>query len=218
MSSSTAAEESGMELTIHGSERILSRTKMLAKDVLSILAAEAVVELGSDRAGLGYLLFFSPPDQCPKIAVVSHDRMRLVSVWHSSFKLPSGVENVTPDLARRARDAMKRYLFHKAVTPQSFAANRFRVALQLWVGAEVIRQEDAGEVCFQGRVGDLGALLPQLGIAARLKPIVSKFDAHESRSSKKKSYAICLLDPVTLQVRQRHLAKPETMHRYLEAA
>lgn len=207
-----------MELTIHGSERILGRTKMLAKDVLSIISAEAVVELGRDRAGLGYLLFFSPPDQCAKIAVVSHDHMRLVSVWHSSFKVPHGVEEVTPDLARQARDIMKKYLFNKAVTPQSFAANRFRIALQLLVGTEVIRQEDAGEVYWQGRTGDLGAFLLRLGLTARLKPIVSMFDAHRSRSSKEKSYAICLLDPVTLQVRQRHLAKPETMRRYLGAA
>ncbi|HEY0010484.1 MAG TPA: hypothetical protein VGB97_01050 [Candidatus Paceibacterota bacterium] len=79
-----------MYLTIHGVERIQGRTQMLIKDVLSLIENKKVVELGTDGR-FDYLLFYSAPDRSCKIAVVTKDRVKLVSVWHRYFRFPIGI-------------------------------------------------------------------------------------------------------------------------------
>jgi hypothetical protein len=98
-----------MWLTTHGKERILGRTKMLTKDVLSILSAGAAVSLGSiDKRE--YLLFWSPPDQSAKIAVVSARRKKLITILKRNHGLPIGLAKVTEERERKAREALTSFL------------------------------------------------------------------------------------------------------------
>lgn len=107
-----------MELTIHGGVRIQGRTKMLAKDVLSVVASGAVVELGAAH-GFEYLLFYSPPDRGCKVAVVSEGRTHLVSIWEVDFNLPQGVKPATQKRKKKARLALQALLFRRMPRPPS---------------------------------------------------------------------------------------------------
>lgn len=101
-----------MELTAHAIRRIYDRTKLFTKDALSIVTDGAVVNLGSHK-GCGFLLFYSPPDNVCKIAVVSEDRRYLVSIWEKSFKLPAVLPKITPKLEREAKRLFQEFIFEK---------------------------------------------------------------------------------------------------------
>ena len=104
-----------MELTQHGSERIQGRTRMVAKDVLSLISHGAVVELGGEN-NFEYLLFYSPFDECAKIAVVTKDRTHLVSIWEKYFYLPPGILKVNRKRERAAKEALKAFLLRRSLS------------------------------------------------------------------------------------------------------
>lgn len=99
-----------MKLTWHGTKRVYDRTKMHLNDVLSIISAGAAVDLGL-VGGERYFLFYSPPNKSTKIAVVSADRMRLISIWESDYTLPSGIKRITWEMKREARILLQKFLF-----------------------------------------------------------------------------------------------------------
>ncbi len=103
-----------MKLSVHGYKRIRGRTKLLAKDVLSILSGGAAIELGSAK-DCEFLLFYSPPDKHTKIAVVAKNRSILVSVWESTFLLPEGI--LKPNFRRReaAQKAFARFVIDNSI-------------------------------------------------------------------------------------------------------
>lgn len=101
-----------MELTKHGYERILGRTKMLIKDVLCLISSGAVVNLGS-ITGREYLLFYSPPDGCCKIAVVAARRTQLISILEYHYSLPEGLIKVNRELMHRAQNVLYNLLIEE---------------------------------------------------------------------------------------------------------
>lgn len=103
-----------MDFTSHGAERIYDRTKMRPEDVLSIVSDGVGVDLGmSSNDGYRYFLFYSPPDGCTKIAVVSGDRACLVSVWEATYHIPSELKRVTKKMKHQARKILQDYVFSK---------------------------------------------------------------------------------------------------------
>ena len=99
-----------MELSNHGRERIYGRTKMLPEDVLSIVSGEAAVDLGSVERRR-YFLFYSPPDRDTKVAIVSEDRTRIISIWEKDYNFPVGIRRVTQWHEKRARILLQDFLF-----------------------------------------------------------------------------------------------------------
>lgn len=67
-----------------------------------LLQAQAVVDLGMTVTGKFYL-FYSLFDKDCKIALVSHDMERLISVWGKDFFLPKGVRRPTEQCLRKAK-------------------------------------------------------------------------------------------------------------------
>lgn len=102
-----------VELTVHAHERILTRTRMRDREVLDIIDADAVVLLGDDGR-CEFLLFYSPPDHCVKIALVSLKDRCLVSVWGGAYVLPDGVTPVNEALSLIARTRYEQFSFSRA--------------------------------------------------------------------------------------------------------
>lgn len=138
-----------MKLTHHGEERVLGRTKMMTQDVLSIITADAVVELGFSN-GYELLLFYSLPDRCTKIALVNKGRTTLVSIWEDDFILPSGVLRVTWPLRNKAHELFTRYLF-KRVCPKNGteAGERPVLKLEVLMGEVVEYERTVGPISFR---------------------------------------------------------------------
>lgn len=133
-----------MELTIHGRKRILGRTKMLTKDVLALLTNGAFVSLGVVD-GREYLLFYSPPDKECRIAVVSADHARLISIWGLGYHLPEGVRKASKRDQRCARDALREYLFRTMeahFSPEIF----LNAKIEVQVNAKPVYEYEAGTV------------------------------------------------------------------------
>lgn len=99
-----------MELSYHGFERIYGRTKMLPEDVLSVISSEAAVDLGSVERRR-YFLFYSPPDKDTKVAIVSEDRTRLITIWEKDYNFPVGVKRVTQKMEKEAHKFLQNFLF-----------------------------------------------------------------------------------------------------------
>ena len=116
-----------MKLTIHGSERIFDRTKMVVRDVLSIISSNAVVELGS-HGGCKYLLFYSPPDNRTKIAVVTDGRTHLVSIWESDYFLPTGLKSVNKENKRKAMHLCREFMFKRFAAAQQAERPKIHLA------------------------------------------------------------------------------------------
>ena len=112
-----------MELTGHGRGRIYSRTKMHPDDVLDVISGNATVDLGGVDGGR-YLLFYSPPDGDTKIAIVSEDVGRVVTILEGSYGVPEGVKRVTRKMKKEAHKLLQDFLFArlKAKNRQSSGA------------------------------------------------------------------------------------------------
>lgn len=91
-----------MKLTKHAQERIGHRTTLKSEDVLAMITAKACVLLGRNDK-VSYLLFYSPFDMLCKIAVVTRDGAKIVSVWDSDFLLPTGIPRPGKRARRQAR-------------------------------------------------------------------------------------------------------------------
>lgn len=105
-----------METTMHGTDRILGRTKMVVKDVLGLIKNGAVVSLGFHK-GYEFLLFYSPFDGVCKIAVVSKGREALISVWNIEYRLPKSLAKPTFKRQLRARALQQEYSYAKLSVP-----------------------------------------------------------------------------------------------------
>ena len=114
-----------MELTGHARGRIIydERTRMHLDDVLSVVSGNATVYLGVADKGR-YLLFHSPPDKGSKIAIVSEDTGRIITILDGSYGVPVGVKKVTRKMELKARDLLRDFLFAriKAKNSQSSGA------------------------------------------------------------------------------------------------
>jgi hypothetical protein len=185
-----------MQLTRHGTERILDRTRMLPGDVLSIIGNKAAVDLGTVD-GRSYFLFFSPFDQCTKIAIVSKDLTILISVWEKDFHCPDGIQKVTPELEMKARDALKQFLFakFKAQSPRK-ESSLVSVTLKVYIGNKPVYQCDGGEIPSKdARTLDaaLKALMPKLTMIATI------IENNKKKSEGRVRYFIGLSDADTLR-------------------
>ncbi len=140
-----------MELNWHGFKRVRGRTRMLTEDVVAIILAEAVVELGRDSRG-EFLLFYSPRDKSTKIAVVSIGRGVLLSIWESSFQLPQGVSKVTAKLEKEARGKLRNFLIERAkkkLIPGEVKESKpalYDLEISVCVGDIVVYRRDCGQV------------------------------------------------------------------------
>jgi len=86
-------------ITIHAAERIQGRTKLQLKDVLSGLNSGKAVEIACPGA-TQFMLFYSPPDKCTKLALVDKRTRNLISIWESDYKLPRGRRVTNSDRAK----------------------------------------------------------------------------------------------------------------------
>jgi hypothetical protein len=88
---------------------------MLVKDVLSMLEQKAYVELGVDSQGIEYVLFYSPPDNSVKIALIDRRRLRLVSIWNRGYRTPEGVKQIRSELFHQALQKQKDFAWRNLV-------------------------------------------------------------------------------------------------------
>lgn len=98
-----------MELTFHGYERVFDRTRLRPEDVLLIIQTGLTHSLGEDD-DFRYLCFHSFPDRQAKIAVVSKDTKRLVSIWNIGYALPIGIMLPTPEMCLSVRTMLINWL------------------------------------------------------------------------------------------------------------
>jgi hypothetical protein len=210
-----------MELTGHGSERIQSRTKMLTKDVLSIITGGAVVNLGSDN-GYEYLLFYSPPDDSTKIAVVADNREHLISIWNGDFVLPTGLLRVNYKRKEAAKKALATFILKESkkarTTPQTKKTpNGIAVKIQVKVDRKAVFVQDCGEYPSDRstkREYVLSLLWPQL------EPIVRDVEmlVKEDGQRKQVCYDLCLFRQKTSQCFKVHTITHTKMRGRLQAA
>jgi hypothetical protein len=91
-----------VEITAHARQRISERTLLQSKDVLLIIQNNLVEDLGVHN-NVRYYCFYSSLEDKAKIALVSSDGMRLVSVWNIEFPLPAGIRRVTETVVWQAK-------------------------------------------------------------------------------------------------------------------
>lgn len=181
-----------MKLRQHAIQRIYERTKMLPRHVDEVLSCAAVVELGSGRA-CRLLLFYSPPDNGAKIAVVSNDRSSLFSVWHSHFVLPRDVAPVTPELEEEAREILQKFL--NAKFSDTDDSPRLAVAIDIRLNGKVLSVRDVGDI----RTEDARTQDSVLNAVAHfLAPIALGLDVNMDEDPNHIRYGIHLINHRTL--------------------
>ena len=169
-----------MELTVHGSQRIFDRTKMMVKDVLSVISSDAVVKLGSAN-GREFLLFYSPPDRKVKIAVIDAKHAKLVSIWEADYGLPAGVRRVDDVLENAARHRFAKWTFQRL--------NKHLETPEVQVVVEVMENRK-----FVNRY-EVGSMPEKIGfrkdrvfrfLLPRLREIVAEMEKNRKKQEKKK--------------------------------
>lgn len=198
-----------MKITPHATERILDRTKMRIEDVLSIVSNGAGVELGKTE-GYRYLLFYSPPDNVSKIAVVSDCGSHLISIWDRNFALPDGIGKVTREHERRARIVMKNFIFER-LAPHN-KKRFFTAKIQILEGQSVVFEADGGEIPTR-EIYTLESAFKYL--APRLAPIAQVVEEYKECAERKIKYRILLIDPETAERVRRHELGHKKIHEYL---
>jgi hypothetical protein len=185
-----------MKFTMHGNERVLGRTKMLTEDVLSLICADAVVALGS-LSGCEYLLFYSPPDRCAKIAVVSPGRELLISVWERNFTLPPGIVRVTKMLETKAYCAARAFLLQRILARQpKKPARQCPMKIDVIERGKVAYVDDAGTISSD----DIYSRETVLALTAtRLKLIFRIVEENKVLDGWRVRYSVRILDPDTLK-------------------
>ncbi len=84
-----------------------------------MLEHKAYVELGTDSDGIEYVLFYSPPDNSVKIALINRDQCRLVSIWNRGYRTPGGVKQVRSKLCYQALQKQKDYAWQNLSVHQN---------------------------------------------------------------------------------------------------
>ena len=203
-----------MIVTQHGYERIQGRTKMLTKDVFTIISKGAVVELGFAEE-CEFLLFYSPSDAAAKIAIVSEGRGHIISIWDVDFKLPAGVTRPGRGHHSRARLALAKMITEK-VEGREVNEERFQVKVQVEVGTKVIYTHDAGMALLRDAESPRSAIH---FFAPLLKEMAAIVDANRKRTRTRGRimYYICLLYPGTLVSAAYYGIRHEKVKKYLKA-
>lgn len=183
-----------MDVTFHGTKRVFSRTKMRLEDVLSVVKNNAAVELG--RAGnLIYFLFYSPPDNCTKIALVSEDKHLLVSVWENDYRLPKGVGIVNWKLKHEAKRLLRSFLISRSgINKINDNSRVLHVFIDVYEGEKVVYTHKAIEI----REGDTKSVkstlaVTQFEIAKIAKIVQENINLSEGRVR----YCFRISDPET---------------------
>lgn len=149
-----------MELSSHGTERILERTGMHIIEVLYILRLGAVVSLGSEGKS-EFLLFYSPADNVSKIAVVSRDHSKLISIWNTDFLLPKTLSRITRQRETLAREKVAPLL----ATLRELIPRPLEIVAYVHIknGKEILYQEAFGSLEWS-RVSPKEKMLRQLQV------------------------------------------------------
>lgn len=202
-----------MELTIHGSERILGRTNMLVKDVLAVISNRAVVSLGS-LGNYEYLLFYSPPDEKAKIAVTADKRTTLVSVWETHYILPKGLSRVSPQKIGSAKRLLQEFMLRKAklTGPQ---LHRLVVKIDVEVNHRFVYRHECGEV-----IWELGGSLNSVAYTflPEVEKVATIVEANRNKFAGKVRYAICLINSISLKPELVRFFKHKVIAKRLRAA
>lgn len=199
-----------MELTDHGLERIQGRTQLVPSDVLSIIANDAVVYLGS-RNQYEFLLFYSPLDHCTKIAVVAEQRSCLVSVWEAYFKLPLGVRPADSHRKRKAYKLLREYQFRQI--KENLKPRTVKIVVQTLLRDTIIAEQDPVEIVPVNASDQLQSYLPSIRPA--LVQLVEECGKKFARLRELK-YRFLLLDVATGAERLSFVVKHKRMKLYLE--
>jgi hypothetical protein len=183
-----------MDASVHGLERIYGRTKMLTEDVLSIIEAGAVVDLGKDERAR-YLLFYSRPDRKTKVAVVSLDGSVLISILHNDFFLPEGVARVTKRRDHEAQEKFARFIFTQVAVRTAVREREplLTVDVQVLQRGSVMQTHTCGIVIWN-IVRRLDSLLRFEFVATQLRRV---FDTVVKSKTGKVNYRIRVQNPTT---------------------
>lgn len=198
-----------MQFTAHGAERVLRRTNLLGKDVLSIISSNAVVSLGFWH-NYEYLLFYSPNDGVTKIAVVTRDRGTLVSVWYDDYVLPKGVSRVTRQLKRKARQVLAQFAIKKVESKETRD-----VKLDIVVGKKIVYSHDFGRFLakdLKSIESIIQTLLPNLS------PIIKVVEDCQSQIPGSVKYDFWLFEPESARAPARFAIRHKKLRTRVPAA
>ena len=199
-----------MDVTRHGLERIQSRTRMVTSDVLSIIAHNAVVVLGAQN-GFEFLLFYSPPDLRTKIAVVTHNRSHLISIWESHFALPPGIARANTKRNRKAKDLLRAYQFQ--LIKDNLKPRKYRMRIQILVRGKIMSEHESIEIAPTGTLDQLQSYLPPL--KPNLMPLVEE-SGRTFRQVQYLEFGFLFLDAATGLARHRFVIKHKRLKLFLE--
>lgn len=101
-----------MWISNHATERIFTRTTMLPDDVANLIRTGNVVSLGFANNS-EYLLFFSPKEQAAKVAIVTLDRKKIITVLNQNFRLPSSIQKITKKEIKEVKRLLASYIYRK---------------------------------------------------------------------------------------------------------
>lgn len=158
-----------MYISKHAELRLMERSSLQQIEVENILANEAYVLLGTvgvDITMKAFALFYSPTDEKCFIAILSHDRLAVISILPDTYTVPVHMQQVTSRVRELAK---QRYL---GFVSQSYVSSSGTpVAVTLYVQH---RYESApcslGEFPATLALAKLPAIV--VAIAPQLKPIV----------------------------------------------
>ncbi len=176
-----------MKLTFHAAERILDRTKLNPKDVLSIVAEGATIVIGHTVDGT-YHLFYSPPDRRCKVAIVLGDK-HLISVWETDFAFPAGIRHIDAGLELQAKKALKRLLWSRIPTSEP---RILTATARLYVNETFDCARSCGEVS-PDRARNLETIL--LDVRPELSKFVLEIDETKKGTQERIRYRINIVDP-----------------------
>jgi hypothetical protein len=178
-----------MKITKHGAKRVYDRTAMTPEEVLFLISNEFAVRLESERSPKAhYYLFYSPPDEDTKIAVVSKDGATLITVWEKDYILSRGVQKVTPDLESKARALLEE-------AGERSGRQRLHSKIDVRIGPGVVYTHDCGEILFKGKRTTESV---SVTLSPQLLPIATLVEENRDTSGDRITYLIRLFNPRTL--------------------
>ena len=184
---------------------------MSVQDVLFLLSSDAVVTLG-ENAEFAYLLFYSRPDNCCKIAVTTVDRSELVSIWEKDFSIPSGMLKATSPRCKIAIQKSVALQFQFVTRTQLEPEENVDTQIEVRVGRKLVYRTDLKAVprYDAGEVQPLfSALRPQL------EEILKIVESNRGQTGERILYSLFCLEQQSRKVFRRFDLRHETMMKYL---
>lgn len=99
-----------MYISKHAELRLMERSSLQQVEVENILSNGAYVLLGTVGIAIGmkaFALFYSPTDERCFIAILSHNRLGVISILPDTYTVPAHMQQVTPEVLELAKE---RYL------------------------------------------------------------------------------------------------------------